>query len=112
MNVVSVALRMGNDFANWVCQEGVENFALEAGLSIANAEGRIQNAVRGVKSVRIGAIITVELQEEASVEATNHVTFWLYLGRGRVNTRNRNLWQEDYGVGKLDNSNATHLLTS
>ena len=51
MNVVSVAVRMGNDVANWVCQEGVENFALEAGLSIANAEGRIQNAVRGVKSL-------------------------------------------------------------
>ena len=32
--------------------------------------------------------------------------------RGRVNTGNRNLWQEDYGVGKLNNSNATHLLTS
>ena len=63
-------------------------------------------------ALRIGAIIPVEIQEEASVDATNHVTFCLDLGRGRVNTRNRNLWQEDYGVEKLDNSNATHLLTS
>lgn len=50
MNVVSVALRMGNDFVNEDCQEGVENFAIDVGLSIANGEGRIQNAVGGVKS--------------------------------------------------------------
>ena len=48
---------------------------------------------------------------EASVDAINHGIFCVCLGRGRVNKRNRNLWQEDYGVGKLNNSNATHLLT-
>ena len=52
------------------------------------------------------------LNKEASVDAINHGTFSLCLGRGRMNKRNRNLWQEDYGAGKLNNSHATHLLTS
>ena len=47
-----------------------------------------------------------------SVDAISHGTFSLCLRRGRVSKRNRNLWQEDYGAGELNNSNATHLLTS
>ena len=67
---------------------------------------------KNAKYARIGVRITVGFKKEASVDAIKNGTFCVCLGRVRVNKRNRNLWQEDYGLEKkFDTSNATHLLT-
>ncbi len=63
------------------------------------------------RTVRIDLTITVGVKKEASVDATKDGTFFVCLRRGILNNWNRDFRQEDYEVGKISNSIATHLLT-
>ena len=70
------------------------------------------DAVDSISAVRIGAVITVEVIQGHEFQATRKRSFLLRLGRGLLCQQNQNLRRGDYVVRKLNDSNATHLLTS